>query len=154
MPREQTTHRRPHPAAAAPAPRRPQLPADLQLLSDREVVGTVRDLLREDGRIDLDELRITCRHGVVHVSGTLPSERELQIVRKLLTDVEGLEEIVDHVRVNDLPWERDDRAEPAMSSFDDIPRELFESTLTHDPLRAEEEGIAYDPPDEPPPDEE
>lgn len=132
---------------------RVQLPADLRLLSDRELAETVRELLRDNGRIDMDELRITCRHSVIYVTGTLPSEAERQIVRKLLTDVEGLEEIVERVGVSDLPWERDDRVETALSSLEDIPEDLFEATHTHDAIRSEEEGIAYEPPEEPPPDE-
>jgi hypothetical protein len=35
-----------------------------------------------------------------------------------------------------------------------VPSDLYENSLTHDAMRAEQEGIAYEPPDEPPPDEE
>jgi DnaK suppressor protein len=142
------------PRSEEPASTRPQLPPDLDLLSDSELAETVRELVRDDGRVDMEELRISCRHGVVYMTGTLPSEAERQIVRKLLTDVEGLREIVDRVRVNELSWERDDRVELPAPFPDDVSRELFEATRTEDPVRADEEGIPYEPPDEPPPDEE
>jgi RNA polymerase-binding transcription factor DksA len=75
------------------------IPPDLRLLSDRELEEYVREQVREDGRIDLEELRLVCRHGVVHLEGALPSETEHSILLQLLTDVLGLEEIVDHLQV-------------------------------------------------------
>ena len=133
---------------------RTALPADLWSLSDSELAETLRELVRDDGRVDVEELRLTYRHGVVYMAGLLPSEAERQIVHKLLTDVEGLEEIVDRVRVNDMPWERDDSPDQFEALPDDVSQEFFESTRTADASRAAEEGIPYDPPGEPPPDEE
>jgi DnaK suppressor protein len=145
---------RSHPSGGPPSRPRPQLPADLCLLSDSELAEALRELVREHGRIDVEELRITCRHGIIHLTGTLPSEAERQIVHKLLTDVEGLEEIVDRVRVSEMPWERSDRAVRVEPLPDEVSRELFEVTRTDDVGRAAEDGIPYEPPDEPPPDEE
>ncbi len=40
--------------------------------SDREIEAALHELAREDGRIDVDELRIVCRHGVVYLDGAVP----------------------------------------------------------------------------------
>jgi DnaK suppressor protein len=139
--------------SATVEPRHPgRLPPDLEPLLDREVEEALRDLVRQDGRVDMEELRLVCRHGVVHLGGTVPSEAEHQIVRKLVTDVAGCEEVVDHVAVNELLWERGDRSRPA-------PRERvgpshLEPLGTEDPVRSAEEGLQYVPPDRPPSEEE
>jgi len=78
------------------------VPPDLSLLSDRELEDTIREQVQADGRVDMDELRIVCRHGVAHLEGALPSEAEHSILRQVITDEMGLEEIVDHVQVEEL----------------------------------------------------
>lgn len=128
------------------------LPPDLEPLLDREVEEALRELVREDRRVDMDELRIFCRHGVVHLDGAIPSEAEHQILRKLVTDVAGCEEVVDYVRVDELLWERPDRTPPG-------PREgvrpaRFGRMGTEDIVESTEEGLDYLAPDRPPSEEE
>jgi len=53
-----------------------QLPPDLGGLDDEEIARYLGDLVREDGRIDAQELRISARAGVVYLEGALPSEPE------------------------------------------------------------------------------
>jgi len=140
-------------APATMEPRHPgRLPPDLEPLLDREVEEALRELVREDRRVDVDELRLVCRHGVVHLEGAVPSEAEHRILLKLVTDVAGCEEVVDRVQVNELLWERPDRSRPA-------PRERtrparFEPVGTEDVVESTEEGLDYVPPDRPPPEEE
>jgi hypothetical protein len=47
-----------------------------------------------------------CRHGIVHVEGALPSEREHEILRAVILDILGVEELVDHVRIDERLFER------------------------------------------------
>lgn len=141
------------PEAAAMEPRRPgALPPDLEPLLDHEVEEALRELVREDRRIDTEELRMVCRHGVIHLEGAVPSEAEHQMLLKLVTDVAGCEEVVDRVQVNELLWERSDRSRPT-------PREhtrpvALEPVGTEDVVESTEEGLDYLPPDRPPPEEE
>lgn len=86
------------------------VPADLSLLSDPELTEAIKEHLKEDGRIDLEELHVVCRKGIVYLSGMLPSEAEHQIVRQTLTDVMGLEEIVDHLEIEELLWQTEKRS--------------------------------------------
>jgi DnaK suppressor protein len=142
------------PTGPAPTePRRPaRLPPDLEPLLDREVEEALRELVREDRRVDTDELRLVCRRGVVHLEGAVPSEAEHQILRKLVTDVAGCEDVVDHVQVNELLWERADRSRPAPREHTRPPR--LEPVGTEDVIECAEEGLDYLPPDRPPPEEE
>ncbi|GBD27667.1 RNA polymerase-binding transcription factor DksA [bacterium HR30] len=132
-------------------PRRAPLPADLELMSDRELEETLRETVREDGRVDMEELRIVARHGVVYLDGALPSKAEHQILLKLLTDMVGVREIVDRLQINELLWEREDRDKPPVPPAVEA---RPEPPQTEDVVEAIEEGKEYVPPAEPLPDEE
>jgi DnaK suppressor protein len=131
-------------------PRTGRIHADMSLTTDRELESAIREQVREDGRVDMEELRIVCRHGVVYLDGSLPSEEEHSIVLQLVRDVAGLEEIVDRVGVMQLLWEREDRSK-VESLEDRLPR--VEGAETEDVVQSIEEGIDYVPPVEPPPEE-
>jgi len=94
---------------AAEAPTVGTIPADLSLLSDTELTEAIKEHLKEDGRIDVEELHVACRKGVVYLSGVLPSEAEHQILLSILTDVIGLQEIVDHLEIENLLWQTEER---------------------------------------------
>ena len=89
------------------------IPADLNLLSDTELTEAVKEHLKEDGRIDVDELHVAGRKGVVYLSGVLPSEAARQVLLKTLTDVMGLQEIVDHLEIAGLLWQTEKRTREA-----------------------------------------
>ncbi len=86
-----------------------RFPGDLSILSDLELQALILEELREDGRVDLDELRVVCRHGVLYLDGALPSEAEHSILLQILKDVVGIDEIVDRIQIEGLLWEREDR---------------------------------------------
>ncbi len=130
-----------------PAP----VPADYSLLSGRELEEAIRDHLHEDGRVDMEELRIVCRHGVVHLSGSVPSEGEHQIVRQTVTDVMGLKEIDDHLQVEELLWEREDRDKNETAAE---PRPWEELGGTEDVTETHEDGVDFVAPVRPVPEEE
>jgi RNA polymerase-binding protein DksA len=142
--------------AAARAPteaRHPgRLAADLDPLLDREVEEALWELVGEDRRIDMQELRLVCRHGVVHLDGAVPSEAEHRMLVGLVTDVAGCEDVVDRLQVNELLWERADRSRPAPPEHTRPAR--FEPVGTEDVVESTEEGLDYLAPDRPPPEEE
>jgi DnaK suppressor protein len=126
-------------------------PPDLSLLDDRELDAAILEHLKEDGRIDMEELRVLTRNGVVHLSGALPSEAEHQILLNTLTDVLGFKEIVDHVEVEELLWENEKRTKemgPEMIS------PWQEPPPTEDIVESEEEGKEFVAPAKPTPQEE
>ena len=109
-------------ATAETPPERPTsgLPADLGLLSDRELEQALWEEIGLDGRIDTQELRFACRKGTVHLRGSLPSEREHQELLRLLTDVMGIAAIDDRTAVNALSWEREDRSPVSTTGSPDV----------------------------------
>jgi DnaK suppressor protein len=129
-----------------------RLPPDLEPLLEREVERVLRDLVRQDGRVDMHELRIVCRHGVVHLQGAVPSEAAHQILLRLVTHVAGCEEVADRMQVNEFLRERPhpDRPEP---SERERPGE-FAPIGTEDIIESTEQGLDYVPPDRPPSEEE
>jgi DnaK suppressor protein len=131
-------------------PRTGRIHADMSLTTDRELENTIRDQVGEDGRVDMEELRIVCRHGVVYLDGSLPSEEERSILLQLVQDFVGLEEIVDRLRVTALLWDREER-----SKVEPLEEQLpkGEGAETEDVVQSIEEGIDYTPPLEPPPEE-
>lgn len=139
--------------AEAPAPARlePTVPPDYNLLSGRELEEAIREHLREDARVDMEELRIVCRHGVVHLSGSVPSEGEHQIVSQTITDVMGLKEVDDHLQAKEILWQREDRSRPEEPAET---RPWEEQPGTEDVTQVEEEGMDFVPPTRPVPEEE
>jgi len=127
------------------------VPPDLNVFSDRELEEYVREQVRDDGRVDMDELRLVCRHGIVYVEGVLPSEAEHSILLQLLTDVLGLEDIVDHVQIKEVLWEREERTKSEQEAGPLPPREPYG---TEDIVESLEEGTDYVPPITPNPEEE
>ena len=127
------------------------LPEDLSLLDDTELAEAIREQLKEDGRLDTEELRILCRNGVVHLSGALPSEAERQILLQIVTDLLGLKEVVDRIQLEELVWERESRTkEPPPEVL--LPGQ--EAPETEDVVESSEEGKEFIAPAKPTPQEE
>ena len=144
-----------HAAARERSPRRVEelrartpSPPDLALLSDDEIQSEIYQHLRDDGRIDLAGLHVSVRRGTVHLEGTLPSAPEHQILLKVITDVLGLEDVVDRVQVN--PWEREDVGPSPRARLAPGAEPAGEGNV----VESVEEGTPYEPPDAPLPDEE
>ena len=78
-----------------------ELPGEYQNLSDEELGLLVPEHLGNDGRVDLKELEISYRKGVVYLEGVVPSEHEHSILLQTLTDVMGLTSMVDHTGINE-----------------------------------------------------
>jgi RNA polymerase-binding protein DksA len=85
-------------------------PADLSLLDDEEIEAALNDMVRGAGNVDMEDLHISSRDGVVHLDGAVSSERQHQTITELLQDVAGLGEVVDHLDVQSAPWEKGHRA--------------------------------------------
>jgi RNA polymerase-binding protein DksA len=67
--------------------------------SDEEKQILLYDRLREDGRIELDDLEFECRHGVLHLSGTLPDALQHQLLRELVLEIGCFGTTVDHIEI-------------------------------------------------------
>jgi DnaK suppressor protein len=85
------------------------LSPDLESMSCEERVTAITEELREDGRIDSQELDLACEGEKVFLRGFLPSEEEHQVLLHILEDRLGLRHIVDEIAINRQLWEREDR---------------------------------------------
>ena len=126
-----------------------ELPSEYQNLSDEELGLLILEHLRNDGRLDLEELEISCRNGVVYLEGVVPSESEHSILLQILIDVMGFASIIDHLQITELIWEREDRA-PGRASF---PLSVDVDEISDDVFEAQEQETPYIFPDRPPPEE-
>lgn len=133
-------------AGAEDAPQAGRLPPDLEVLDDDELAAELTDIVREDGHIDMEELQIHARNGVVCA---VPSEPEHEVLRTILTDVAGVQEIVDNLEVQRLPWEREERSKNQDVTPGTIPEEPYGGT--GDVVLSQEEGLTYEPAENPPP---
>jgi DnaK suppressor protein len=84
-------------------------PPEYQGMSDEELQHAVLEELRNDGRVELEELSISSKEGTLVLEGALPSETKHQILLEILEDIMEFSEIVDRMRIDPLLWEREDR---------------------------------------------
>ncbi|HEY2989887.1 MAG TPA: TraR/DksA C4-type zinc finger protein [Candidatus Binatia bacterium] len=127
-----------------------ELPPDLSLLDDEEIEAVLYGLVRDAGDIDMEELEISSRDGAVYLEGALPSEKEHHTLLELLHDVGGLGDVIDHLAINPIAWERTDRSKT--QSAEERPDTGVEET--EDVTDEADEGQTYRPPLKPPPREE
>ncbi|MCK9226844.1 MAG: TraR/DksA family transcriptional regulator [Syntrophorhabdaceae bacterium] len=125
----------------------PELPPDLQDLSDDEILRYVLDELQEDGRVDLEELTIECSRGIIHVDGFLPSEAQHQILLEILLDSIGIASLTDHISIDPLLWETDDRTSGKRGPGEEA-RKALSSDETSDAYVSRTSGASLDVPDE------
>jgi osmotically-inducible protein OsmY len=87
----------------APARRPVARPVDLGELSNREIEELVRQTVREDPRVDDEDVRIHFRRGVVRLDGTMPTAEAHERLRDVLEGILGLREIVDRIEIGRAP---------------------------------------------------
>ena len=131
---------------------RAELPEEYKNLGNKELQMVILENIHNDGRIDLDELEISCRNGVVYLEGAVPNENEHQILLRILGDVMGLASIIDHLRIRELIWGREDltpdRETADLGTEECSPYNV--DKISNDVIESEEQEIPYDFPDRPP----
>jgi DnaK suppressor protein len=131
---------------------RAELPDEYKNLGNVELQIVIFENIRNDGRIDLNELEIYCRNGVVYLEGAIPNENEHQILIRLLTDVMGFVSVIDHLKIRELMWEHEGYA-PGMETAA-LGTEEYSAynvdKISDDVIESEEKEIPYYFPDRPP----
>jgi DnaK suppressor protein len=88
-------------------------------LTDEEMQDALYDALQEDGRVEMEELNLTCEDGVVYLEGVLPSEGKHEILLEIVNDMLDFNETVDNITIDRQPWERRERTpEPGYEKND------------------------------------
>ncbi len=147
---------------------------DLDDLSDEELRGLVRDQLAEENALDVDNILVHVKDGFVTLSGRVGTDGEKQIADHVLSDVIGLESyandiFVDPVRRDEEPEAADDqvgrvlgREDETLLGGSDVDTTEAEAERvsdnddaalygTHDYGTVMEDGVPWNPPDEPTP---
>ena len=92
---------------------------DKEDLTDDEMQEIIQDALQEDGRVEMEELDISCEDGVVYLSGVLPSDLAHEILLEIINDTLDFKETVDNLKIDRQPWERRERTPaPAPGKLD------------------------------------
>lgn len=127
-------------------------PPGYEDLSDEDLMELIREALRNDGRVDIQDLKFTCREGTIRLDGVLPSKTEHQILLRILLDFVCSGAVMDLVKIGEGTPGREEELpeqfimEPKMG----IPLEMDEETMTDDPFEMQEEDSLFDVPDRPP----
>jgi hypothetical protein len=87
----------------------PTVSLEEEAFGDDEMQEIIQDALQEDGRVEMEELDITCEDGVVYLSGALPSGSTHEILLEIINDTLGFDDIVDTIKIDRQPWERRER---------------------------------------------
>jgi hypothetical protein len=139
---------------------------DLDTLSDEELRELVRERLADNGGVDVDNVTVRVRDGVVHLLGRVGTEGEARVAERVVSDVLGIrryenELVVDALRRSEAEEAADDESEhdregdilgdapkglspEAEGSVEDLEAELYG---THDVMDAIANGESYSPPD-------
>lgn len=147
---------------------------DLDDLSDEELRGLVRDQLAQDNQVDVDNILVNVKDGFVTLSGRVGTEMEKQVADHVLSDVIGLESyandiFVDPIRRDLEPEAADEQVErvlgreeetllggsdvdvtePGVERLDDNDDAALYGTRDYGTVM--EDGVPWNPPDEPTP---
>jgi hypothetical protein len=75
---------------------------DLEDLDDAELKELVRTHLAASKAIDVDDITVTVFEGKVHLAGRVGTEQEQRIAEHIVTDVLGIETVVNELVVDEL----------------------------------------------------
>jgi len=130
-----------------------KLPDDLQGLTNKQVERMIYERLGKEGRLDVEELQISVRKGVLYLEGALPGESEHQIVLRILTEEMGFAAVVDRLVVSDVMWETEDRTSGTVPpEATEEERLIYDGEeMSDDVFEAEESDVPYMAPESPPP---
>jgi BON domain-containing protein len=145
---------------------------DIEDLDDDELRQLVREHLAANNFVDVDDIAVRVRDGVVYLNGRVGSEGEQRVAERLITDLLGVETVenelvVDPLRRAESPMDVDDHlaSEEAHEGLllGDVPRQDSDEVLqargdedpeeravgTTDVQDAIAHGTAYIPPTSP-----
>jgi RNA polymerase-binding transcription factor len=88
-------------------------------LTDLEVTTLLLDRLSEDERIDIDDLDVECRAGVLHLSGSLPNAAQHELLRQEVMEILGFCDVDDRIEIGGIPWEEQQPPSPDVAEEDE-----------------------------------
>jgi len=70
--------------------------------SDDDIVQIVWDALDAGEELEINRMEVTCDNGTIHLTGTLPTEREHQMVLEVVQEDLGYEDVIDRIDIESL----------------------------------------------------
>jgi hypothetical protein len=86
------------------------------------------DRLSADDRIDMDDLDVECRAGILHLSGSLPNALQYEVLRQEVMDIFGSCDVDDRVEIGGIPWEEEQPPSSPEIVEEDEPAESKQGT--------------------------
>jgi RNA polymerase-binding transcription factor DksA len=129
------------------------LPPDYAGMSDKELAVLILEKLRDDGRVELEELEIKVESGRIHLDGVLPSEASHELLIKVIQDEMGIHEFEDRIRIDEVSWQREDRQgkpdlkkteDEELLQGEDVEEEVFHSLKAGKPVIPPDEWVPED----------
>jgi RNA polymerase-binding transcription factor DksA len=71
-------------------------------LNDHQIVESIWDELDMNETLNLNDLRINCNNGTIHLAGSVPTEREHQQVLEIIEEHMGFEDVIDRIDISEL----------------------------------------------------
>ncbi len=75
---------------------------DIQVLNDEELLELIQQAIHDDGRIETDELNISCTDSMIYLQGVVPNELQYNLLFGVLQDIVDLDRVVDNLRIDSL----------------------------------------------------
>ncbi|MCJ8499024.1 TraR/DksA family transcriptional regulator [Desulfatitalea alkaliphila] len=110
-------------------------------MSDARVVETIWDEFDARHDMDTDKLEVFCNGGTILLAGSLPTEREHQIVLETIQEDLGFEDVIDRINIEELDKQRYGAEETDQETFEK------ETAMQGEPSRDDPYGSLED--DEP-----
>ncbi len=122
------------------APISGKVPDEYRGMDNQQIIDLIYERLQNDERIETEELKISFKKGVVLLDGRLESEREHELVLRLIAESLGFSSIVDRIEINEPGMESDEISE--RDPEDDEAGELFyDREMSEEAFDAQ--GIAF-----------
>jgi DnaK suppressor protein len=119
------------------------------VMTDDEMREAIMEEVAVDGRVETEELVISSEDGVVYLEGFLPSHTKREILLEIVHDVLETGDVVDSIRIDRQPWEREarrpDSGQPGQPAAFLVGEE---EDADGDPFTSHETGEPMAPPDE------
>ena len=123
-----------------------ELPMELEGFSDKQLESAVYDALREDGRITIEELVVSCHNKKLRLSGSVPDKKHLSHLREIVYDELGFKDVEEVIKVDSIPWQRNDRTPDLQPEEDEEDDSIEGESL--ETIEAIKEGKSIAPADE------
>ena len=123
------------------------LPDAFKGMSDERLEDAIRDYLNEDGRVEMDHLKITCRYGVIFLEGMLETGFSHQLLLEILEDDLGFGHVVDSTQIGEPSPEPGEENEEVADRRDE--EEIMQGEqVDEDVFESMESGTSVSPPEE------